>query len=65
MEAESNQLVVLYSPNPFTKCTDTSKDPLHPNVLKSKDFAKWLLKAQRADNELVVNRRWVKITSAE
>jgi len=65
MEAESNQLVVLYSPNPFTKCTDTSRDPLHPNVLKSKDFAKWLLKAQRADNELVVNRRWVKITAAE
>lgn len=65
MPLESNELVVLYSPNPFTKCSDTSKDPLKPNVLKSKDFAKWLLKAQRADNELVVNRKRVRIQGAE
>lgn len=63
--AESNQLVVLYSPHPFTKCTDISQDPKRPNVLKSKDFAKWLLKAQRADNELVVNKKWIKIIGEE
>lgn len=62
---ESNQLVVLYSPNPFTKCTDTSKDPKRPNVLSQKDFAKWLLKMQRADNELVVNKRWVTINGSD
>lgn len=65
LPVEANELVVLYSPNPFMKCADTSKDPLHPNVLKSKDFAKWLLKAQRADNELVVNRKRVRIQGAE
>lgn len=65
LPVEANELVVLYSPNPFTKCSDTSKDPLKPNVLKSKDFAKWLLKAQRADNELVVNRKRVRIQGAE
>ncbi|MCM1489485.1 MAG: DUF4384 domain-containing protein [Muribaculum sp.] len=62
---ESNQLVVLYSPHPFTKCTDTSKDPKRPNVLSQKDFAKWLLKMQRADNELVVNKKWVTINGTE
>lgn len=62
---EANQLVVLYSPHPFTKCTDTSKDPKRPNVLSQKDFAKWLLKMQRADNELVVNKKWVTINGSE
>lgn len=59
--AESDMLVLIFSPHPITKCTDTSKDPKMPNVLKSKDFAKWLLNAQRADNDLVVNKKWIKI----
>lgn len=65
MPRESNHLIVLYSPNPFTKCTDTSKDPKRPNVLSEKDFAKWLLKMQRADNELVVDKKWVTINGSE
>lgn len=62
---EYNQLVVVYSPNPFTKCTDTSAIPGKPNVLNQRDFAKWLLKQQRADKEMVVCRKWVQITSGE
>lgn len=59
---ELNQLVIIYSPNAFTKCTDIGRDPRHPNALDSKDFAKWLLKSQRADKDMTVHRKWVTIT---
>ncbi len=62
---EYNQLIIIYSPNPFTKCTDVSVDPLHPNSLNQKDFAKWLLKNQRADKDMVVNRKWLTIKGIE
>lgn len=62
---EYNQLVMIYSPHPFTKCTDTSVDSRHPNSLDQKDFAKWLLKNQRADKEMMVNRKWLTIKGTE
>lgn len=62
---EYNQLVLIYSPNPFTKCTDVSNDPRRPNTLSQKDFAKWLLKNQRADNDMVVYRKWLSIKGEE
>lgn len=62
---ELNQLVLIYSPKPFTKCTDTGGDSRHPNSVAQKDFAKWLLKNQRADNEMVVARKWLTIEAAE
>lgn len=63
---EYNQLVVIYSPNPFTKCMDSSNtDPRRPNTLDQKEFAKWLLKNQRADREMVVYRRWITIESPQ
>lgn len=62
---EMNQLVIIYSPKPFTKCTDTGGDARHPNSVDQKDFAKWLLKNQRADNEMVVARKWLTIDGAE
>lgn len=58
---EYNQLVVIFSPNPFTKCLDYGKDPKRPNVLSRKDFASWLLENQRLDTEMVVARKWLTI----
>lgn len=58
---EFNQLVVIFSPNPFTKCLDFGKDPKRPNVLSRKDFANWLLENQRLDTEMVVARKWLTI----
>lgn len=58
---EYNQLVIIYSPNPFTKCMDIGRDARHPNALDSKDFAKWLIKSQRVDHDMVVHRKWVTI----
>lgn len=62
---EYNQLIVIYSPNPFTKCMDIKGDPKSPNSLPQKEFAKWLLKNQRDDKEMVVARKWVAIESAD
>ena len=58
---ENNQLVIIYSPNPFTKCNDKSGDKLRPNALNTHDFQRWLLKCQREDRDMVVNKKWVKI----
>lgn len=63
-DREFNQLVVIFSRQPFNKCTDFSSDELHPNWLSRKDFANWLLKNQRADDEMVVKRIWIAIDRA-
>ena len=63
-EVEDNQLVVIYSPHPFTKCNDITGDERHPNSLSTHDFQKWLLKCQRADRDMVVAKKWVKIRKA-
>lgn len=63
-EVEDNQLVVIYSPHPFTKCNDITGDERHPNSLSTHDFQKWLLKCQRADRNMVVVKKWVKIRKA-
>jgi hypothetical protein len=58
---EDNQFVVIFSPNPFTKCNDITGDAKHPNSLSTFDFQKWLLRAQRADSDMIVDKSWVKI----
>ena len=60
-EIEKNQLVIIYSPNAFTKCNDTKGDPRRPNMLSSHNFQKWLLNCQRTDKDMVVNKKWVTI----
>ncbi len=58
---EDNQLVIIYSPNPFVKCNDTGGDKQHLSSLNTHDFQKWLLKCQREDRDMVVNKKWIKI----
>lgn len=60
-QIEENQLVIIYSKNPFTKCNDVTGDKRHPNSLSTHDFQKWLLKCQRADREMVVDKKWITI----
>ena len=64
-ESEDNQLVIIYSPNPFTKCNDVSKNTKRPNALTTHDFQKWLLKCQRADRDMVVNKKWIRINKKQ
>lgn len=58
---EDNQIVIIYSPNSFIKCNDITGDKRHPNSLSTHDFQKWLLKCQRMDKDMVVNKKWIKI----
>jgi len=58
---EYNQVVVIYSPNPFTKCIDNVGDARHPNSLSTREFQKWLLSCQRTDRDMVVLKKWVEI----
>lgn len=58
---EDNQFVIIFSPHPFTKCNDITGDARHPNSLSTHDFQKWLLSCQRADSDMVVDKRWLKI----
>lgn len=60
---ESYQLVVIFSPNPFTKCIDTHTDSRSADSLPYSDFQKWLLDIQRSDQDMVVDRRSVKVTN--
>lgn len=60
-QQEDNQLVIIYSPNPFTKCNDITGDKNHPNSLSTHDFQKWLLNCQRMDHDMVVNKKWIQI----
>lgn len=60
-EVEDNQIIVIFSPNPFTKCNDIDGGPQSPNFLTTGDFQKWLLKSQRLDKDMQVDKRWVRI----
>lgn len=61
---EMDQVVLIFSPNPFTKCLETTNDRRHPNSLAIDDFEKWLSKMRNQDKNMVVDRgQWLKITN--
>lgn len=62
---EYNQIVIIYSPNPFTKCIDNVGDARHPNSLSTREFQKWLLHCQRKDRDMVVKKRWIEIRNSK
>ena len=62
---EYNQLVLIYSPNPFTKSVDKAQGREQLNSLSTTDFSKWLLRLQRNDPDMVVQQRFVKIQNPD
>ena len=62
---EYNQLVIIYSPFPFTKCIDNVGDRRHPNSLNTREFQKWLLNCQRKDRDMVVQKKWIEIRGTQ
>ena len=60
---EENQIVLIFSPNPFVKCNETSRDNRHPGSLSTHDFQRWLLRCQRQDPDMVVDKKWIRISS--
>ena len=61
---EYNQLVIIYSPNAFTKCNIKSANSKQLGTIATKDFEKWLLTCQHSDKEMVVNRKTIRIQNA-
>lgn len=63
---EYDQLYIIFSPNPFTKCkADKITTHSHMPTLDEKEFREWLLKQQRADKDMVVDRKWIEIIGKE
>ena len=62
---EENQIVLIFSPNSFIKCNETSGDSRHPGVLHTHDFQRWLLNCQRQDQDMVVDKKWVRIITPQ
>lgn len=61
-DTEMDNVVLIYSPNQFTKCNDITGDHKHPNSLSTNDFEKWLRKLRIKDKDVVVDRsRWITI----
>lgn len=59
---EMNQVVLIFSPNPFTKCNEITGDRRHPNSLSIEDFENWLKRLRLRDRDMVIDRsKWVKI----
>ena len=69
-EQEFNTLYLLFSPNSFAKALDRkggkNKDgDLLPRNLSYSDFQAWLVKAQTADEQMVVIREVIEIRKAK
>lgn len=63
---EMDQIVFIFSPNPFTKCNEITGDRKHPNSLSIEDFEIWLKKLKHRDTEVVVDRnKWLKISNTK
>ena len=58
---EHNMIVLIYSPNPFTKCVDNTGSRYQLNSLNTREFQTWLLNCLRADRDMVVKKTWVEI----
>lgn len=59
---EIDQVVLLFSPNKFTKSNTNGGDRLRPQFTSTDDFEKWLTKLRRKHKELLVDRtKWITI----
>lgn len=62
---EMDQVVLIFSPNPFTKCNEITGDHRHPNSLSIEDFEAWLKRLRLRDRDMVIDRsKWVKIVGS-
>lgn len=65
-QLEVNQIYVLFSPNPFSKCLDEdieveSDGKILPRHLDVANFHKWLAKCRKKDSRMIVDKRIIQI----
>ena len=58
---ESNFIYIIFSPNAFTKASDTMTDDSLPRMLPYANFQDWLSRCRRKDKEMIVEVRQITI----
>lgn len=61
--SETNQIYVVFSPQPFTKAADTVNSSTLPRELNFRDFQQWLSKSRSKDKEMQVLQRQIVISN--
>lgn len=62
-ELEIDQVILIFSPNPFTKNVDDGSSRRQLGRQSLEDFEKWLRKLRKQDPEMVIDRStWLTIT---
>lgn len=60
--SETNQIYVIFSPNPFVKANDTDKGELLPREIDGHSFQTWLAKVRRKDKYVNFSSKQITIT---
>lgn len=60
-ESETNYVYIIFSPNPFSKASDTQYSEKLPRVLNNNDFQKWLAKCRSRDLDMHVVMKQITI----
>lgn len=68
LDIEYNQIYVIFSPNRYTKASDTQAKALSnelqlPRQLSFHDFQKWLEKGKKHDKQMCVQKSFIKVVS--
>lgn len=58
-ERETNEVILIFSTNPFTKCMGQTMSNIYCS--KVKDYNKWLENLQDKDPDIIVEKRTVQI----
>ena len=61
MAVETNEIVLIFSPHPFTKAIDNRGERNQVNTLSTIDFNRWLLKCRQQDREMFIGNKIIKI----
>lgn len=62
-QIERDRVVLIFSPNPFTKCNEITGDRRHPNSLSIDDFRTWIRRLQSRDDDLIIDQsKYITIT---
>lgn len=59
--SETNQIYVIFSPQPFTKAADNAPDDSLPRELEFGDFQKWLVRCRSNNNIMKVGNKLIRI----
>lgn len=60
--SETNQIYVIFSPNPFVKANDNDNGELLPREIDGHSFQTWLAKVRRKDNYVNFSSRQITIS---